>query len=189
MDKFDNKYTGIFHDIKLLLCRNRNDWLDTRRIGMGTFVTCSTGTTGHTVTEFRPCDICVNKITIIDSDNGLSPSRRQAIIWTNAGILLIGPLGTNFSEILIEIHTSSFKKLHLKMSSGKPAAILSRPQCVKTLACAKTVVPLPQPRIDFCTVMTHTIYSFAQVSAKTKLKTKPDIYIKIIHLCNGINNT
>ena len=30
--------------------------------------------------------------------------RRQAIIWTNA-ILLIGPLETNFTEILIEIHT------------------------------------------------------------------------------------
>ena len=36
----------------------------------------------------------------IGSDNGLAPDRRQAIIWTNAGILLIGPLGTNFSEIL-----------------------------------------------------------------------------------------
>ena len=33
------------------------------------------------------------------SDNGLSPDRRQVIIWTNAGILLIGPLGTNFSEM------------------------------------------------------------------------------------------
>ena len=47
--------------------------------------------------------ICVNKLTIIGSDNGLSPGRRQAIIWTNDGILLIGPLGPNFSEILIEI--------------------------------------------------------------------------------------
>ena len=37
---------------------------------------------------------------IIGSDNGLSPGRRQAIIWTNTGILLIRPLGTNFSEIL-----------------------------------------------------------------------------------------
>ena len=36
-----------------------------------------------------------------------------------SGILLIGPLGTNFSEILIEIHISSFKKTHLKMSSAK----------------------------------------------------------------------
>ena len=45
--------------------------------------------------------ICVDNLTIIGSDNGLSPDRRQAIIWTNAGILLIGPLGTNLSEILI----------------------------------------------------------------------------------------
>ena len=63
--------------------------------------------------------ICVNKPTTIGSDNGLSPGRRQAIIWTNAGILLIGPLGTNFCEILIEIYKFSFKKMHLKMSSGK----------------------------------------------------------------------
>ena len=61
---------------------------------------------------------CVNKLTIIGSDNGLSPDWRQAIIWTNAGILLIGPLGTNFSEIFIGIHTFSFKKMHLKMLSG-----------------------------------------------------------------------
>ena len=43
--------------------------------------------------------ICVIKLTIIGSDNGLSPGRRQAIIWTNAEILLIWPLGTNFSDI------------------------------------------------------------------------------------------
>ena len=53
----------------------------------------------------RATHICVGKLTIIGSDNGLSPGRRQAIIWTNAGILLIGPLGTNFIEILSEIHT------------------------------------------------------------------------------------
>ena len=63
--------------------------------------------------------ICVGNLTIIDSDNGLSPGRRQAIIWTNAGILLIGPLGTNFSEILIGIQIFSFKKMRLKMSSAK----------------------------------------------------------------------
>ena len=44
---------------------------------------------------------------------------RQAIIWTNAGNLLSGPLGTNFSEILIETDKFSFKKMHLKTSSGK----------------------------------------------------------------------
>ena len=67
----------------------------------------------------RVTHICVGNLTIIASDNGLSPGRRQAIIWTNAGILLIGPLGTNFNEILIETHTFSFKKMHLKMSSVK----------------------------------------------------------------------
>ena len=63
--------------------------------------------------------ICVGKLTILGSDNGLSPGRRQAIIWTNAGILSIGPLGTNFSEILIGIQTFSFKEMRLKMSSAK----------------------------------------------------------------------
>ena len=67
----------------------------------------------------RVTHICVSKITIFGSDNGLSPDRRQAIIWTNAGILLIGPLRTNLSEMFIEIHTVSFKKMHLKMSSAK----------------------------------------------------------------------
>ena len=63
--------------------------------------------------------ICINILTIIGSDNGLSPGRRQAIIWTNDGILLIWTLGTNFSEILSEIHAYSFKEMHLKMSSAK----------------------------------------------------------------------
>ena len=63
--------------------------------------------------------ICVGKLAIISSDNGLSPGRRQAIIWTNAGILLIWPVGTNFSDNLIGIQPFSFKKIYLKMSSGK----------------------------------------------------------------------
>ena len=57
--------------------------------------------------------------SVFGSDNGLSPGRHQAIIWTNAGILLIGLLGTNFSEILIEMLTHSLKKMHLKLSSVK----------------------------------------------------------------------
>ena len=63
--------------------------------------------------------IRVSKLTIIASDNGMSPGRCQAIIWTNAGILLFGPLGTNFSEIFIKIYTFSFKKMHSIMSSAK----------------------------------------------------------------------
>ena len=63
--------------------------------------------------------ICVSYLTIIGPDDGLSPGRRQVIIWNNAGILLIGPWGTNFSKIVIGIQTYSFKKMHLKMSSAK----------------------------------------------------------------------
>ena len=67
----------------------------------------------------RVTHICVSELTTIGSDNGLSPDRRQAIIWTNAGILSIGPLRTNFSEILIETQTFSSKKIRLKVSSAK----------------------------------------------------------------------
>ena len=67
----------------------------------------------------RTRHICVITLTIIGSDNGLSPCRCQAIIWTNAGNLLIRNLETIFSEYLSEIHTFSWKKMHLKMSSAK----------------------------------------------------------------------
>ena len=62
----------------------------------------------------RVMHICVGNLAIIGSDNGLSPRRRQAIIWTNVGILLTRPLGTNFRN-----QTFSFKKIHLKMSFAK----------------------------------------------------------------------
>ena len=58
----------------------------------------------------RVTHICVSKLNIIGSDNGLSPRRRQAIIWTNARILFMRTLGTNFSEILFRNQKFSFKK-------------------------------------------------------------------------------
>ena len=73
----------------------------------------------------RVTHICVSDLTIIGSDNGLSPGRRQAIIRTNAGIMLKRPLGTNFGEILIKILLFSFKKMRLKVSSAK-----MRPFCL-----------------------------------------------------------
>ena len=67
--------------------------------------------------------ICMTKLTIIGSENGLSPSmspgRCQPIIWTNVGILLIGSLGTNFREISIGIQIFLLKKMPLKMSFAK----------------------------------------------------------------------
>ena len=73
----------------------------------------------------RVTHICVGKLNIIGSDNGLSPGRRQAIIWTNVRILSIRPLATNFNELLIGIQTFSFTKMYLKMSSAK-----WRPYCL-----------------------------------------------------------
>ena len=67
----------------------------------------------------RMTHICVNKLISIGSDNGLLPGQCQAIIWTNAGIFLIVPFGTNFREISIEIHIFSCKKMHLTMLSAK----------------------------------------------------------------------
>ena len=71
---------------------------------------------------------CVTKLTIIGSDSGLVPSRHQAIICTNAGILLIGPLLTNFGKILIEIYNFHSRKCIWKF---RMAAIFSRSQYVK----------------------------------------------------------
>ena len=51
----------------------------------------------------------------IDSDNILSPIRRQAMIWINVGLLSFGPMGTNFNEIRIKVENISFMKIHFKM--------------------------------------------------------------------------
>ena len=102
--------------------------------------------------------ICVSKLTIIGSDNGLSPDRRQAIIWTNTELLLIGPLGTNFSEILIEILTFSFKKMGLKASSAKwrpfclGLNVLTYTPTFVVLCSVVTTLWLPN---DSCDIFTH----------------------------------
>ena len=85
----------------------------------------------------RVTHICVCKLTIIGSDNGLLPGQHQTIIWTNAGILLIGPLGTKLQWNVFEIQTCSFNKLQVKMAS-----ILSRSQCVKWTAIIKCIIKL-----------------------------------------------
>ena len=72
------------------------------------------------VNSLRPkTHIYVGNLTIIGSDNSLSPPRRQAIIWTNARILIIGPFGSNLSGFVVGIEAFSFKKMHLKMPYAK----------------------------------------------------------------------
>ena len=72
--------------------------------------------------------ICINKLTIIGSDNGLLPGQRQPVIWTIDGILLIVPSGTNYIEILIEIHTFFIQEDAFKNVVWKKVAILCWPQ-------------------------------------------------------------
>ena len=75
--------------------------------------------------------ICISELSIIGSDNALLPWWRQAIIWINTGILSIGLLGTNFSEILIKIYIFSLKKCIWKCCQ-KIGSHFSYPQCLKT---------------------------------------------------------
>ena len=70
----------------------------------------------------------IGNLTIMGSDNGFLPSQCQAIIWPNDRMLLVGPLGTNFSEILIKILTVSFNAFE-RVVCGM-TAILSQPHCV-----------------------------------------------------------
>ena len=92
---------------------------------------------GNPLTHWgRVTHICVIKLTVIGSDNGLSPGRRQAIIWTNDGILFFSyfEIPNKFQWNLkrnssIFIHENAFANVVCAM-----APILSRPQCI-TLTC------------------------------------------------------
>ena len=86
-------------------------------------------------------DICVSKLTIIGEDNGLSPGGHQSITWTSAGILFAGPLRTNISETLIEIHIQiSMQENASKNVVRKMAAIWSWPQYVISIKSASDEV-------------------------------------------------
>ena len=128
--KFESKYSkkAFMKMIESAICKfstilPQHQWVNSR--GLNSLRPSDWGRVTH---------ICVGKLTIIGSDNGLLPGRHQAIIWTNAGILLTEPLGTNFSEILIGIQIFSFMNMRLKMSSVK-----WRPFCLglNVLMCIK----------------------------------------------------
>ena len=71
-------------------------------------------TTTGGINSSPPSGTCVSELDSIGSDNGLLPVWHQAITWTNADLLSIGPLGTKFSELWFKIHDFSFMKMHLK---------------------------------------------------------------------------
>ena len=107
----------------------------------------------------------VNRISIC-SDNGLSSIHRQAIIQTNVGLLSIGSLGTNFSEILIKIQNFLFTEIHLKISSAKWRTFCPRgDELIKSMTLAHTVTHhysgnttnLPRRSFYFEALMIYTI--------------------------------
>ena len=81
----------------------------------------------------RVTHVCVSKLTIIGSDNGLAPGRRQTIIWTNDGILLIGPLGKKIQWKFNRNSNIFIQENAIESVICKMAAIFSRPQCVNTI--------------------------------------------------------
>ena len=127
----------------------------------------------------RVTHICVSKLTINGSDNGLSPDRCQAIIWTNAGILLIGPLGTNFSEISIKILTFSFKKMWLKVSSAK-----RWPSC---LGPNVLILPVSSGLAQGCSISIANIQEILQACAKPLIWSwNPVMPLKMLNDVRGI---
>ena len=89
----------------------------------------------------------------IGSDNGLSPARHRALIWTNADILLIRPQGTYFNGILFEIQIFSFKKMRFNISSVK-----YRPFC---LHYNDAIIGVMASQITSLTIVYSSVYSSA----------------------------
>ena len=109
---FDHIYIYIYIYIKL--CKQRSafgrgalssGW-NTQFVGRKACSSIGLSCNVAVPVQFMLCDllnhqgrlthIWVNKLTLIGSDNGLSPGRHQAITWNSAELFSIGPLGTIF---------------------------------------------------------------------------------------------
>ena len=142
-----NNYNGIsliilsFPFSSWFVCQ-KTSWLTLKRKAVDTMI--------HIEAEW--C-ICVSKLTIIGSDNKLSPGRCQAIICTNAGIVLIGPLGTNLREILIEIHAFSLKCIWKSRLQHGDHFVLA-PMFKKTISAYSADVAwgIAKPMDSFCSL-------------------------------------
>ena len=76
--------------------------------------------------------ICISKIIIFGSNNGLSCGRRQAFTWTNTDLFSIGHLGKNINEILIVIQAFfNSRKCIWKCRLQNCRHFVSFAQCVK----------------------------------------------------------
>ena len=130
--------------------------------------------------------ICVRKLTIIGTDNGLSPGRRQAIIWNNAAILLIGTLSNTLQwnrcrYLYIFIQENTFEIFVWKM-----AAILSRPQCVNVWSHVRSPDTIIVEHTSWCLSFGHHIqwfnFNLKQIYCPTKYRIQH-------HVCDYMTQT
>ena len=119
--------------------------------------------------------------SVIGSVNGLSLGRRQVIIWTNAKILWIGPLGINFSEILVEIYIFSFKKMHLKISGNRGPVCLG----LNVLICMVLGAEYSRRSRQMPCRAVHIITNFTYARQVRKEKWYNDSYIFIFSQNNS----
>ena len=110
--------------------------------------------------------ICVTQPQSLNSlrpsDTYTSVNRHQAIIWTNAGILFIGPKGTNFSKILIAILTFIQENAFESVVCEK-AAILSRPQCVNVQSGNRWYLTILRPEEEAIIMPTMISNAFSYI--------------------------
>ena len=92
----------ILTDIKNLISRRTKNWMHLLEVDVLEWK--------YLIFWGRVTHICYSTI---------APVRRQATIWTIAGILLIWHLGTYFSGIVIEINTFSFNGLNIRVTHKK----------------------------------------------------------------------
>ena len=126
----------------------------------------------------RVTHICVGNLNIIGSNNGLSPGRRQAIIWTNAGILLIRPLGTNIQWNLDRNSYIFIQEKAFKTSSGK-----RRPFCPGRNVFLIRIIDLHNrwsSVVTFC-LFWHNLAMYRPVSNWTQTEPAYDDVIKWKH--------
>ena len=111
--------------------------------------------------KMTSCHKTLSALLHIVSDNGFLPVRRQGTIWTNAGLLLIGPWGTNFSEILIELLIIFIQESAFEYVVCEMAAILSPLQCAYHVFPMHYHIPcnLSLPLIDISKSPSYNIYS------------------------------
>ena len=108
----------------------------------------------------RVTDICVSILTITGSDNGLSPGRRETIIWTDDGIALIGALGSKLQWNLNRNLYSFIQENEFVNVIWKLAVTFFRPQYVNNfIRVTKSNFSIPLIR-RFCRIIKtlHRVY-------------------------------